>query len=83
MSTEKTTAKGFKRINFFKGSSPPRETGTKPSIPRREAQAAQPAAARAGRGLGYGGDLRVVARARGDLSVEVQPATPIDGRATT
>jgi hypothetical protein len=30
--------------------------------------------------LGYQGDLRVVARARGDLSVEVQPGYAIDGQ---
>src|SRR5688572_15313577 len=84
MATERNekpaAAKAFKRINFFKGflttehdwNDAERYHLEKRQLHNRHSHAP-------GAVLGYGGDLRVQARARGDLSFEVQPGYAIDG----
>lgn len=70
---------GFKRINFFKGflttekdwNDAERYHIEKRMLHNRLLHAA-------GVVLGYGADLRVMARARGDLSIEIQPGYAID-----
>jgi hypothetical protein len=79
MSDEKTPS-GFKRINFFKGfltterdwNDAERYHIDKRMLHNRLLHAP-------GVVMGHAGDLRVAARARGDLSVEVQPGYAIDG----
>ena len=71
---------GYKRINFFKGfltteqdwNDAERYHIEKRKLHNRRLHAP-------GIVLGYGGDLRIVARSRGDLSVEVQSGYAIDG----
>ena len=75
-----TTEKGYKRINFFKGfltteqdwNDAERYHIEKRKLHNRRLHAP-------GVVIGHGGDLRVVSRSRGDLSVEVQPGYAIDG----
>ncbi|ACY16112.1 hypothetical protein [Haliangium ochraceum] len=75
-----SSEKGHKRINFFKGfltteqdwNDAERYHIDKRKLHNRRLHA--PGVVR-----GYGGDLRVVARSRGDLSVEVQSGYAIDG----
>src|SRR5688572_23580407 len=81
MSTEKTAAKGFKRINFFKGFLTTEKDWNEAEQYHVEKRKLHNRLLHApGVVLGYAGDLRVVARARGDLSVEVQPGYAIDGQ---
>ncbi len=78
MSTE---VKGFKRINFFKGfltTEHDWNAAEKYHIDKRALH--NRVLHSPGVVLGYAGDLRVVARARGDLSVEVQAGCAIDGQ---
>lgn len=73
--------KGFKRINFFKGflttehdwNDAERYHIDKRRLHNRLLHAP-------GVVFGFSGDLKVVARARGDLSVEIQPGYAIDGQ---
>src|SRR5712691_2285270 len=75
------TVQGFKRINFFKGflttekdwNDAERYHIDKRRLHNRMLHSAGVVGA-------YAGDLRVNARARGDLSVEVQPGYAIDGQ---
>jgi len=81
MSTEKTTAKGYKRINFFKGFLTTEKDWNEAELYHVEKRRLHNRLLHApGVVLGYQGELRVVARARGDLSVEVQPGYAIDGQ---
>src|SRR5688572_27444598 len=81
MSTEKTAAKGFKRINFFKGFLTTEKDWNEAEQYHVEKRKLHNRLLHApGVVLGYQGELRVVARARGDLSVEVQPGYAIDGQ---
>lgn len=74
-------SQGFKRINFFKGflttehdwNDAERYHLEKRKLHNRLCHAP-------GIVPGYGGDLKIVARARGDLSIEVQPGYAIDGQ---
>src|SRR5690349_2093685 len=71
---------GFKRINFFKGfltTEKDWNDAEKYHIDKRMVHNRMfhsPGVA-----FGHGGDLRVGARARGDLSVEIQPGYAVDG----
>jgi hypothetical protein len=81
MSTEKTTQKGYKRINFFKGFLTTEKDWNEAELYHVEKRKLHNRLLHApGVVLGYQGELRVVARARGDLSVEVQPGYAIDGQ---
>src|SRR5215471_16423134 len=81
MSTEKTTLKGYKRINFFKGFLTTEKDWNEAELYHVEKRRLHNRLLHApGVVLGYQGDMRVVARARGDLSVEVQPGYAIDGQ---
>jgi hypothetical protein len=81
MSTDKPTAKGYKRINFFKGFLTTEKDWNEAEQYHVEKRKLHNRLLHApGCVLGYAGDLRVVARARGDLSVEVQPGYAIDGQ---
>src|SRR5687767_8320646 len=80
MATERETkVKGFKRINFFKGflttehdwNDAERYHIEKHRLHQRLMHAP-------GVVFGYAGDLKVVARSRGDLSVEIQPGYAVD-----
>lgn len=79
--SDRTAEKGFKRINFFKGflttehdwNDAERYHIDKRKLHNRLGHAP-------GVVPGVGGELRVVARARGDLSVEIQPGYAIDGQ---
>ncbi len=74
-------AKGFKRINFFKGfltTEADWNAAEKYHIEKRQLH--NRVFHSPGVVLGYGGELRVMARSRGDLSVEVQPGFAIDGQ---
>ena len=82
MATEsESKVKGFKRINFFKGflttehdwNDAERYHIDKRRLHNRLMHAP-------GVVFGYTGDLKVVARARGDLSVEIQPGYAVDGQ---
>jgi hypothetical protein len=82
MATERDAkAQGFKRINFFKGflttehdwNDAERYHLEKRKLHNRLCHAP-------GVVSGHAGDLRVQARARGDLSIEVQPGYAIDGQ---
>lgn len=82
MATEsEIKVKGFKRINFFKGflttehdwNDAERYHIDKRRLHNRLMHAP-------GVVFGYTGDLKVVARARGDLSVEIQPGYAVDGQ---
>ncbi len=72
--------KGYKRINFFKGFLTTEEdwnAAERYHIEKRQLHSRRlhsPGVVR-----GHGGDLRVIARSRGDLSVEVQSGYAIDG----
>ncbi len=71
---------GYKRINFFKGfltTEKDWNEAEKYHIDKRKL--ATRMLHSPGVVFGYGGDLRVQARARGDLSVEIQPGYGIDG----
>jgi hypothetical protein len=71
---------GFKRINFFKGfltTEKDWNDAERYHIDKRRLHNRMLHSA--GIVYGYAGDLRVTARARGDLSVEVQPGYAIDG----
>jgi hypothetical protein len=71
---------GFKRINFFKGfltTEKDWNDAERYHIDKRRMHNRMLHSP--GIVFGYGGDLRVAARARGDLSVEVQPGYAIDG----
>jgi hypothetical protein len=74
------TQQGFKRINFFKGfltTEKDWNDAERYHIDKRRLHNRMLHSP--GIVYGYGGDLRVSARARGDLSVEVQPGYAIDG----
>jgi len=71
---------GFKRINFFKGfltTEKDWNDAERYHIDKRRLHNRMLHSP--GIVFGYSGDLRVTARARGDLSVEVQPGYAIDG----
>lgn len=71
---------GYKRINFFKGfltTEKDWNDAEKYHIEKRKLHNRRLHSP--GVVLGFGGDLRVVARSRGDLSVEVQSGYAIDG----
>ena len=71
---------GFKRINFFKGfltTEKDWNDAERYHIDKRRLHNRMLHSP--GVVFGYAGDLRVTARARGDLSVEVQPGYAIDG----
>jgi hypothetical protein len=71
---------GFKRINFFKGfltTEKDWNDAERYHIDKRRLHSRMLHSA--GIVKGYAGDLKVNARARGDLSVEVQPGYAIDG----
>jgi len=71
---------GFKRINFFKGFLTTERDWNEAEqyhIDKRKLQNRMFHAP--GVVYGYGGDLKVTARARGDLSIEVQPGYAVDG----
>jgi hypothetical protein len=71
---------GFKRINFFKGfltTEKDWNDAERYHIDKRRLHNRMMHSP--GIVYGYAGDLRVTARARGDLSVEVQPGYAIDG----
>lgn len=71
---------GFKRINFFKGfltTEKDWNDAERYHIDKRRLHNRMMHSA--GIVYGFAGDLRVTARARGDLSVEVQPGYGIDG----
>jgi len=71
---------GFKRINFFKGfltTEKDWNDAERYHIDKRRLHNKMMHSA--GIVYGFSGDLRVTARARGDLSVEVQPGYAIDG----
>lgn len=73
--------KGYKRINFFKGfltTEKDWNDAERYHIDKRKLHGRLCHAP--GVVQGYGGDFRVVARARGDLSVEVQPGYAVDGQ---
>ncbi len=72
---------GFKRINFFKGfltTEKDWNDAERYHIDKRKLH--NRLMHSAGIVYGYASDLRVTARARGDLSVEVQPGYAIDGQ---
>lgn len=72
---------GFKRINFFKGfltTEKDWNDAERYHIDKRRLHNRMLHSA--GIVYGYAGDLRVNARARGDLSVEIQPGYAIDGQ---
>lgn len=72
--------KGYKRINFFKGFLTTEKDWNDAEAYHIEKRRLHNKVCHSpGVVLGYGGDLRVVARARGDLSVEVQSGVAIDG----
>src|SRR6188472_2167744 len=73
-------ATGFKRINFFKGFLTTEKDWNEAEryhIDKRRLHNKMMHSP--GIVYGFAGDLRVTARARGDLSVEVQPGYAIDG----
>ena len=81
MSTEKVPAKGFKRINFFKGFLTTEKDWNEAELYHVEKRKLHNRHLHApGVVLGYAGELRVMARARGDLSLEIQPGYAIDGQ---
>ncbi|MCE9573714.1 MAG: hypothetical protein K8W52_11215 [Deltaproteobacteria bacterium] len=72
---------GYKRINFFKGfltTEKDWNDAEKYHIEKRKL--GNKMLHSPGVVYGYAGDLRVAARARGDLSVEIQPGYAIDGQ---
>ncbi len=72
--------KGFKRINFFKGfltTEHDWNDAEKYHVEKRKLHNRLLHAP--GVAMGYMGDMRVVARARGDLAMEIQPGYAIDG----
>jgi hypothetical protein len=74
-------AHGFKRINFFKGfltTEKDWNDAERYHIEKRKLH--NKMLHSAGIVYGYASDLKVTARARGDLSVEVQPGYAIDGQ---
>ena len=79
MSTEKT--KAFKRINFFKGFLTTEDDWNEAERYHIEKRKLHNRVLHSpGVVAGYSSELRVIARARGDLSVEVQPGYAIDGQ---
>src|SRR5438874_12563904 len=75
-----TPQQGFKRINFFKGfltTEKDWNDAERYHIDKRRLHNRMLHSA--GIVMGFAGDLKVNARARGDLSVEVQPGYAIDG----
>src|SRR5262249_27460807 len=77
----KEQQKGFKRINFFKGFLTTEKDWNEAELYHVEKRRLHNKLLHApGVIVGQGGDLRVVARARGDLSVEIQPGYAIDGQ---
>jgi hypothetical protein len=78
MSTERNGP--FKRINFFRGFSTTEQDWNDGEAYHLEKRKLHNRTSHApGVVLGHGGELRVLARARGDLSFEVQPGYAIDG----
>jgi hypothetical protein len=74
------TVQGFKRINFFKGfltTEKDWNDAERYHIDKRRLHSRMLHSP--GIVYGYAGDLKVTSRARGDLSVEVQPGYAIDG----
>lgn len=72
---------GFKRINFFKGFLTTEHDWNDAEAYHLEKRKLHNRVSHApGVVLGHAGDLRVTARARGDLSFEVQPGYAIDGQ---
>ncbi|MBP9085470.1 MAG: hypothetical protein KBG15_05090 [Kofleriaceae bacterium] len=71
---------GFKRINFFKGFLTTEKDWNDAEKYHIDKRALHNRLMHApGIAYGYGADLKVSARARGDLSIEVQPGYAIDG----
>jgi len=71
---------GFKRINFFKGFMTTEKDWNDAEKYHIDKRALHNKMLHSpGVVFGYAGDLRVNARARGDLSVEIQPGAAIDG----
>lgn len=81
MSTERAKApKAFKRINFFKGFLTTEHDWNDAEAYHIEKRKLHNRSSHSpGVALQSGGDLKVLARARGDLSFEVQPGYAIDG----
>jgi hypothetical protein len=72
---------GFKRINFFKGFLTTEKDWNEAEKYHIDKRALHNRMLHSpGVCFGYGGDLRVTARARGDLSVEIQSGYAIDGQ---
>ncbi len=81
MASDAKTAQGYKRINFFKGfltTEHDWNDAEKYHLEKRKLHNRMFHAP--GVVSGYGGDLRVLARQRGDLSMEIQPGYAIDGQ---
>jgi hypothetical protein len=71
---------GFKRINFFKGFLTTEKDWNEAEKYHIDKRALHNRLMHApGIAYGYGADLKVSARARGDLSIEIQPGYAIDG----
>lgn len=81
MATERESkVKGFKRINFFKGFLTTEHDWNDAVRYHVEKQRLHNRLMHApGVVFGYAGDLKVVARSRGDMSVEIQPGYAVDG----
>lgn len=72
--------KGYKRINFFKGFLTTEKDWNDAEAYHIEKRRLQNRILHSpGVVLGQGGELRVLARSRGDLAVEIQPGYAIDG----
>ena len=82
MATEsESKVKGFKRINFFKGfltTEHDWNDAERYHIEKRRLHNKMMHAP--GVVFGFSGDLKVTARPRGDLSVEIQPGYAVDGQ---
>src|SRR5882762_9505743 len=74
-----TPQQGFKRINFFKGFLTTEKDWNDAERYHIDKRRLHNRMLHSGIVMGYAGDLKVSARARGDLSVEVQPGYAIDG----
>ncbi len=73
--------KGYKRINFFKGFLTTEDDwNAAESYHIEKRQLHNRIMHSPGIVLGQGGDLRVMARSRGDMAVEVQPGFAVDGK---
>jgi hypothetical protein len=82
MATERETkVKGFKRINFFKGFLTTEHDWNDAERYHIEKHRLHSRLMHApGVVFGYSADLKVIARTRGDLSIEIQPGYAVDGQ---